>query len=129
MSEERLEVTSRLIHEMIINLNAYGLINSKDVYNLHWLLAQAGRAEDLESEAEVLKAKLSISEDFIKNKHIPKVKELMQQNKRHRAAWEKAKKEAKEYGAGKPDEYIPDDDKEEAYRLGADDMYDDFVDE
>lgn len=48
-------------------------------------------------------------------------------NKRYREAFEKAKREASEYGAMTLDEDIPDD-KDEAYRLGAEDMLEDFTD-
>lgn len=123
MSEERLEEIGKNVTG-ILNMDS-GEVDSVDLplLDFTWLYKyakeQTKRVQEFESEYEVRQV-------FYLEEHIER---LEKENKRYKEAWIKAKKEAKEYGAGRADENISDDDKEEAYREGAEDMYGDFVDE
>lgn len=110
MSKERLEETKKWLGQMRLILSSktdkdeMEYVQSKiDLFE--WLIEQSERFEVLAEQHD----------------------ETLAQNKRYREAWKKAKIEAKEHGAGKADEDITDDGKEDAYNQGAQDMYDDFV--
>lgn len=89
-----------------------------------WVSKYTDACDKVERLQEENERKDRLFEDFQAHEN-----EVLKENERLKWAFEKAKSEAREYGAGKADEDIPDDDKEEAYRLGADDMLEDFLEE
>jgi len=63
--------------------------------------------------------------NYLKKQYHNEMIRLQEENEHLKQAWEIAKTESLEWGAGKN---IPNDDKELAYRIGAQDMHEDFVD-
>jgi len=89
-----------------------------------WLLRQAERVQELEEKHSHLE-KLLKKQTTNAFDGWEKVIELEKENERYEQAWKIAKTESLEWGAGKN---ILDSSKEKAYRLGAQDMHEDFVD-
>ena len=88
------------------------------------IVRQAERVEELEENCSHLRKSFQRQ----RNKAVEgweKVIELEKENEHLKQAWEIAKTESLEWGAGRN---IPNDDKELAYRIGAQDMHEDFVD-
>ena len=93
----------------------------------HRLIEQVERVQELEKLSAEWETETYIQD--AKNKRLEKeYKRLHAENTRRKAAYEYAKMESGESGACKADEDIPDDDKELAYRTGAEDMLNDFTD-
>jgi len=89
-----------------------------------WLLQQAELVDELEERCIYFRKKFQF-EKIKDNDGWEKVIELEKENEHLRQAWKIAKTESLEWGAGKN---ILDSSKEKAYRLGAQDMHEDFVD-
>ena len=117
---KKLQEIKQKYKDNFFNFNYFNIYS--DDYD--WLLHQVERMDELEGNYNHLNESFRLQTNSAVDGW-EKVIELEKENEHLKQAWEIAKTKALEWGAGKN---ILDSSKEKAYRLGAQDMHEDFVD-